>query len=64
MSWLEEQLAFIAEEFIKNVGSPVATQRAFRVRFALGRQEAVPDKKKRFTFGYQTLDKEDKLWKL
>ena len=29
----------------KNCGSPVATQRAFRVRFALGRREAVPDKK-------------------
>jgi len=25
---------------------PVATQRAFRIRFALGRREAVPDKKK------------------
>jgi len=32
-------------EFIKNGGSPVATQRAFRIRFALGRREAVPDKK-------------------
>jgi len=30
---------------IKNGGSPVATQRAFRIRFALGRREAVPDKK-------------------
>jgi len=29
----------------KNGGSPVATQRAFRIRFALGRREAVPDKK-------------------
>ena len=43
--WLEEHLAFIVEEFIKNGGSPVATQRAFRIRFALGRREAVPDKK-------------------
>jgi len=51
MSWLEEQLAFIAEVFIKNVGSPVATQRAFRVRFALGRQEAVPDKKNDLPLG-------------
>jgi len=32
-------------EFIKNGGSPVATQRAFRIRYALGRREAVPDKK-------------------
>ena len=42
---LEKQRAFIVEEFIKNGGSPVATQRAVRVRFALGRREAVPDKK-------------------
>jgi len=45
MVWLGEHRAFIVEEFIKNVGSPVATQRAFRIRFALGRREAVPDKK-------------------
>jgi len=45
MAWLGEHRAFIVEEFIKNGGSPVATQRAFRVRFALGRREAVPDKK-------------------
>jgi len=63
MAWLGENRAFIVEEFIKNGGSPVATQLAFRFRFALGRREAVPDKK-RFTVGYQTLDKQDKLWKL
>ena len=45
MAWLEEHRAFIVEEFIKNDGSPVATQRAFRIRFALGRREAVPDTK-------------------
>jgi len=45
MALLEEYLAFIVEEFIKNGGSPVATQRAFRIRFALGRREAVHDKK-------------------
>ena len=46
MVWLEEQRAFIVQEFIKKKGgSPVATQRAFRIRFALGRREAVPDKK-------------------
>jgi len=48
MTWLEEQRAFIVEEFIKNCGSPVATHRAFRIRFALGRREAVPDKKKTY----------------
>ena len=46
ITWLEEHLVFIVEEFIKNGGSPVATQRAFRIRFALGRREDVPDKKK------------------
>jgi len=45
MAWLEDLRAFIVEEFIKNGGSPVATQRAFRIRFPLGRREAVPDKK-------------------
>jgi len=45
MAWLGEHQAFIVEEFIKNGVSPVATQRAFRIHFALGRREAVPDKK-------------------
>jgi len=36
MAWLGEHRAFIVEKFIKNGGSPVATQRAFRIRFALG----------------------------
>jgi len=45
MIWLEGHRAFIVEEFIKNGGSPVVKQRAFRIRFALGRREAVPDKK-------------------
>ena len=43
MAWLGEHRAFIVEGFIKNGGSLVATQRAFRIRFALGRREAVPD---------------------
>jgi len=45
MAWLGEHRAFIIEEFIKNGESPVATQCAFRIRFALGRRKAVPDKK-------------------
>jgi len=45
IAWLGEHRVFIVEEFIKNGGSPVSTQRAFRVRFALCRREAVPDKK-------------------
>ena len=45
MAWSGEHQAFIVEEFIRNGGSPVATQRAFRIRFVLGRWETVPDKK-------------------
>ena len=45
MAWSEEHRAVIVEEFIRNGGSPVATLRAFRIRFALGRRETVPDKK-------------------
>jgi len=45
MAWLGEHRTFIVEEFIKNGRSPVATQRAFRICFALGRWVAVPDKK-------------------
>ena len=45
MAWLGEHRAFIVEEFIKSGGSLVATQRAFRIRFALGRRESFPDKK-------------------
>ena len=44
MVWLGEHRAFIVEEFTKNGRSPVATQRAFHIHFALGRWEAVPDK--------------------
>jgi len=61
MAWLGEYRAFIVEEFIKNGGSPVATQRAFRIRLADGRLFLI---RKRFTVGHQTLDKQDKLWKL
>jgi len=45
MAWLAEHRAFIVEEFIKNGGSPVATQRAIRILFGLDRREAVSDKK-------------------
>jgi len=46
MAWSGEHRAFIVEEFVRNGGSPVATQRAFRIRFVLGRRETVPDKKR------------------
>ena len=66
MAWSGEHRAFIVEEFIINGGSPVATQRAFRIRFAPGRRDTVPDKiffsgatsKQRFT------NNVPKLWKL
>jgi len=45
MAWLGEHRTFIVEELKKNGESPVATQRALRIRFALGRREAVPDMK-------------------
>jgi len=45
MGWLGEHRVFIVEEFIKNGGSPVGTQCAFSIRFALGRREAVPENK-------------------
>jgi hypothetical protein len=38
-------VVFIVAEFIKNGGSPVAPQRAFRIRFAPCRRDTVPDKK-------------------
>jgi len=63
MAWLGEHQAFIVQEFIKNGGSPVATQRAFPSAFRLvdGTLFLI---RKRFTVGYQTLDKQNKLWKL
>lgn len=45
MAWSGEHRAFVVEQFIKNGGSPINTQRAFRIRFALGRRDPVPDKK-------------------
>jgi len=45
MAWSGEHRAFVVEEFIKNGGSPVVTQLAFRIRFAPGRRNTVPDKK-------------------
>jgi len=44
MAWSGEHRAFVVD-FIKNGGSPVATQCAFRIRFTPGRRDTVPDKK-------------------
>jgi hypothetical protein len=48
MAWLGEHRAFVVEELIQNGGSPIMTQRAFRIGFALG---PVPDKKTNSQFG-------------
>lgn len=45
MAWSGEHRAFVVEEFINNGGSPITTQRAFRIRFALNRRDPVPDSK-------------------
>jgi hypothetical protein len=42
MNWTGEHRAFIVETFIVNKESVIATQRAFRVHFRLGRRDAVP----------------------
>ena len=45
MSWSGEQGGFVVETFIKNNESVIATQRAFRRHFRLGRCAPVPDRK-------------------
>jgi hypothetical protein len=57
MAWSGEHRAFVVEQFFRNGGSPILTQRAFRIHFVLGCRDPVPDKK-RFTIGCLTLDKQ------
>lgn len=45
MAWSGKHLAFVVQEFINNGGSLISTQRAFRIRVALGRHDPVPDRK-------------------
>lgn len=45
MAWHGEHLAFVVEEYIRNGGSAITSQRAFRIRFQLGRHDPVPDRK-------------------
>ncbi len=45
MLWTKEHRAFAVEEFIQNGGSPITTQRAFRIRFGIRRRDPIPDKK-------------------
>jgi hypothetical protein len=49
VAWSGEHRAFVVDELIQNGGSPIMTQRAFRIRFELGRRDLVPDKKKHST---------------
>jgi hypothetical protein len=45
MAWSGEQHFYVVEEFIQNGSSPIMTQHAFHIRFALGRRDPIPDKK-------------------
>ncbi|PNF42023.1 hypothetical protein B7P43_G12304 [Cryptotermes secundus] len=45
MAWHSEHRAFVVEEYIRNGESVITTQRAFRIRFELGRHDPVPDRK-------------------
>jgi hypothetical protein len=45
MAWRGEHRAFVVEEYIRNGGSVITTQRAFRIRFKLGRHDPVPVRK-------------------
>jgi hypothetical protein len=42
MAWSGQHRAFVVEEFIKNGGSVITTQRAFRLHFAIGRRDPIP----------------------
>lgn len=44
--WSGEHRAFVVEEFIKNYGSLITTQRSFRIRLTLGQRDPVQDTKK------------------
>ena len=39
MAWSRQHRAFVVEEFIKNGGSVITTQRAFHLHFAIGRRD-------------------------
>jgi len=45
MAWSGKHRAFVVEEFINNGGSPITTQCAFRIWFALNRRDPVPNSK-------------------
>ena len=45
MGWTDEHRGFVVEAYYENNRSVIATQRAFRTRFAFGRNASVPDRK-------------------
>jgi hypothetical protein len=45
MAWRGEYRAFVVEEYIRNGGSVITTQRAFRIRLELGRHDPVSVRK-------------------
>jgi hypothetical protein len=45
MAWRGEHRAFVVEEYIRNGGSLITIQRAFRIRFELGRHDPVPGRR-------------------
>jgi hypothetical protein len=45
MRWTGEHRGFVVEAYYENSRSVIATQRAFRTRFALGQNASVPDRK-------------------
>jgi len=45
MGWSGEHRGFVVETFFKNYESVIATQRAFRRHFRLGRYAPIPDRK-------------------
>jgi len=45
MAWHSEHCAFVVEEYIRNGGSVITTQWAFRIWFKLGRHDSVLDRK-------------------
>ena len=45
MGWSGEHRGFVVETFFKNNKSVIATQRAFRRHFRLGRRAPIPDRR-------------------
>lgn len=46
MPWTSVHLAFVVEEYMRNRGSAISTQWAFRVKFQLARHDSILDRNK------------------